>query len=140
MGVGINAANQVVGTLGAVGVASRMIGNEMDQSLSEGSRAADAHVKDSARAKELPGEIENADLYLKEETRAAEAAKAYSEAPGNPLKKRLKAADLYVQKQNSIEKAAIALQNLQDEQIAVQERLKRQAVAMQRGRKWGGKY
>jgi hypothetical protein len=140
MGVGINAANQLVGTIGAVGVASRMIGSEMDQSLSEGSRAADAHAKDSARAKELPNEIDNADLYLKEETRAAEMAKSKAESQSVPLKQRLKAADLYVQKQNSIEKAAIALQNLQDEQIAVQERLKRQAVAMERGRKWGGKY
>ena len=140
MGVGINEASKLGGAIAAVGVASRMIGEEKNQALQQGAAAATANAEDSKRAKELPDEIDNADLYLKEETRAAEAAKAYAENPNNKLGMRLAAADFHVEKLKSIDAAKIALENLQDEQTAISERLERQEAAMARGRRWGGSY
>ena len=52
MGVGINAANQLVGSIGAVGVASRMIGNEKAQALEQGSAAHEANIQDKELSKD----------------------------------------------------------------------------------------
>lgn len=57
MGVGMNAANQVVGAIGAVGVASRMIGEEKNQALAQGSAAFQQRKEDEIEAAKIDKEI-----------------------------------------------------------------------------------
>lgn len=145
MGVGINAANQLVGSIGAVGVASRMIGNEKAQALEQGSAAHEANIQDKELSKDytenqIPDakfEAEKADDNVKIMEAGLDAV---MKDPKSTPEQRLAAA---VGMQKSLDDRTAAQRALSELQIkleATQERLTRQEKAMARGRRWGGSY
>lgn len=144
MGVGINAANQLVGSIGAVGVASRMIGNEKAQALDQGSAANEANIQDKALAKDYNKQIPDAEFEVEKANDNIEimgaGLNAVMKDPKATPDQRLAAAVDMQQALDDRTAAQRALSELQIKLEATQERLARQEKAMARGRKWGGAY
>ena len=140
MGVGMNEASKLVGAMVTAGVASRMIGDEKNQTLAQGQKAAE----------ELPGslneqETNKMDIAQKEldimayENQAGALGKQIGElqSQGKPAgKERIQQAAVM----SDLDAAKQALTELQIKQTAIAERITRQRKAMIRGRRWGGGY
>ena len=130
--------NSINGAIGAVAVAGRMIGNEKDSALLHGQQAAD-------KAEEAQKDIDTAKLAkpkLERNKRLAEgeAAKANIEASNIGGKKGDKLQKRAIQANYSLEKATVALQNVEDEISTKRALIKQQQEAIKKGRAWGGNY
>lgn len=137
MGVGMNEANKLGGALAAVGVASRMIGEEANQKIAQGAQAQQEAVKvgdempnlkeemDAAQAKQANAQKEEDALYGLD-VKSPEDAEAFAELKqGIDMDKKM---------------AKVALETVDAKIKARTELLKRADKAMAKGRAWGGTY
>jgi hypothetical protein len=137
MGVGMNEANKLGGALAAVGVASRMIGDEANQKIAQGAQAQQEAVK-------VGDEIPN----LKEEMDAAQAQQANVQKEEDALYgldvKSPEDAEAFAELKQGIDldkkMAKVALETVDAKIKARTELLKRADKAMTKGRAWGGTY
>ena len=145
MGVGINETSKLVGTAITASVAGRMIGQEKNEALLQGSKAHEENVVDKAAAKDLvdtqiPDAEGAADLANDNYEVMRQAANATFDDPKATPDQRL---DAMINEQQALDDktaAQRALSELKTKLEATQERLVRQEKAMARGRKWGGAY
>ena len=140
MGVGMNETNKLVGAMVTAGVAGRMIGDEKNQTLAQGQKAAE-EMPDSFKEKESTEmDIAQKELDINAyENQASSLGKQIGELQGKGLdagKQRLQQAMVMT----DLDAAKQALTELQLKQTAIAERLQRQRKAMIKGRRWGGGY
>lgn len=145
MGVGMNEANKLGGALAAVGVASRMIGEEKNQALDQGSKAHEANIKDAAEAKDLVDtQIPDAEFEAEKAQDQVDIVEAGLDAvmkdPNSTPDQKLKASLDMQQALDDRTAAQKALGELNNKLTATKERMARQEAAMKRGRRWGGAY
>ena len=140
----MNEAGKLGSALAAVGVASRMIGQEKNEALLQGSKAHEENIVDQAEAKALEedkptmeGVKDLADDNYEAMTKAANAT--FADPKATP-EQRLSAATNAQKALDDKTAAQRALDELNTKLEATQERLARQEKAMARGRKWGGAY
>ena len=141
----MNEASKLGGALAAVGVASRMIGEEKNQALEQGSKAHEANIKDAAEAKDLAEtqipdaefEVERANDQVDIMNKAAEATLADPSATPDQKLKAAVDAQAALDDRTAAQKA---LGELNNKLTATKERMIRQEAAMKRGRRWGGAY
>lgn len=129
MGVGINSANQVVGALGAVGVASRMIGNQIDSDVSKAEHAKVEDIEAAGKQKSLENsEIPAAQVNLEEAEAAHDAAFKDLDSSltknGNPKKgiskkQMQEKQSAFRQSGYDMLKAKTALEELQQQQVTL---------------------
>ena len=145
MGVGINETSKLVGNAVTASVAGRMIGQEKNEALLQGSKAHEENIVDKAEAKDLvetqiPDAEGLADLADDNYVVMKKSADATFNDPKATPEQRLKAAADEQQALDDRTAAQRALSELKTKLEATQERLARQEKAMARGRKWGGAY
>lgn len=140
MGVGMNEASKLVGAMVTAGVASRMIGDEKNQTLAQGQKAAE-DMPDTLKEKET-NEMDIAQKEL--DINAYEnQADTLGKQIGEKLSKGLDAGAEKLQQagvMSDLDAAKEALSQLEMKQTAIAERLQRQRKAMVKGRRWGGAY
>lgn len=140
----MNEAGKLGSALAAVGVASRMIGQEKNEALLQGSKAHEENIVDQAEAKALEEDkptMEGVKNLADDNYEAmSKAANATFNDPKATPEQRLKAASDAQKALDDKTAAQRALDELNTKLEATQERLARQEKAMARGRKWGGAY
>ena len=136
--------NSINGALGAVAVAGRMISSEKTDALVQGAAAKEQSVETDKEAIKTAAEVDSKQLEL-ENAEAME--KGYNEAANNVFanpnatpKERLSAAMDANDAMDDRLAAQVALGELFKKQTAIRERQARQKDAIERGRRWGGKY
>ena len=145
MGVGINEASKLGGALATVGVAARMVGQEKNEALDQGSKAHEANVEDTALKKDLeetqiPDAKGIADLANDNYEVMKKSVEATFADPKATPDQRLQASLDMQQALDDRTAAQKALGELNNKLAATKERLIRQEKAMARGRRWGGAY
>lgn len=140
MGVGMNEAGKLVGAMVTADVAGRMIGDEKNQTLAQGQKAAEELPDTLKEQKATKMDIAQKELDInafKSETDTLGREIGELEGKGlNAGKQRIKQAMIM----SDIDAAKQALTELELKQTAIAERLQRQRKAMIKGRRWGGGY
>lgn len=137
MGVGMNEASKLGGAIAAVGVASRMIGDEKNQAIAQGAQAQQEALKAGEEAPALKKEMEQA--IAQNENVAKEEAALRDLKVTSP-----EDADAFIELNQSVDMdkkmAQMALKTVQGKIEARTEMLERAGKAIARGRSWGGGY
>lgn len=137
MGVGMNEASKLGGAIAAVGVASRMIGDEKNQAIAQGAQAQQEAVKAGeempALKKEMEAAVAQNENVAKEEA-ALRDLKVTSPEDVDALIELNEGVDM------DKKMAQVALSTVQAKIEARTELLERAEKAMARGRRWGGGY
>ena len=139
MGVGTNAAGQLGGALAAVGVASRMIGDEKAQALAGGTQAKQAIAEASEGLKADYAEQEKLNETLQSQKKDAETL-------GTMLKPDMSKEDMQAWQElkggldKDMEKADLALNTLEAKIMARQSLMNRAEAQLKRAQRWGGAF
>jgi uncharacterized protein (DUF342 family) len=139
MGVGTNAAGQLGGALAAVGVASRMIGDEKAQALAGGTQAKQAIAEASEGLKADYAEQEKLNETLQSQKKDAETL-------GTMLKPDMSKEDMQAWQElkggldEDMEKADLALNTLEAKIMARQSLMNRAEAQLKRAQRWGGAF
>ena len=137
MGVGTNAAGQLGGALAAVGVASRMIGDEKAQAIAHGAQAQQEALKVGEQMPALKEEMDKA--IAQNENAAKEEAALRDLKISSP-----EDVDAFMELSDGVnldkKMAETALDTVRGKIQARTELLQRAEKAMAKGRSWGGAF
>lgn len=135
MGVAQNSLMSIIGAVGTVGVASRMISNEANQQINLGMQAQKDVIQAQKEMPQLAKDIESAGKQLENveaETKALGELNITSEEDMVAYK------ELAQGVANQQQKAKLALTTAQNEIISKQDIKRRAKIRMDAARKWGG--
>lgn len=139
MGVGINAGNQIAGALGAVGVASRMIGAEKDSALAGGTQAKQTLAEVGSQLEADYKESDELEATLQNQKKEAEALGSMLDP--NMSKEDAQAwVELKDELNKDQEMANIALTTLKGKIVARQSLQHRAEKQLKKAQRWGGSY
>lgn len=144
--------NSVVGALGAVGVAARMIGNEKDQTLRQGQAAQEQNKQLEIENKQAESEVAGHELDLNaaqeaykvanQDLQAAHELRADAKTREDTDYLRQQEGNAFLRKVTAgadIAKAEEALQVLQDKINARNFMMENNQKAIVRAQRWGGR-